>query len=82
MSRVLMIEGLVGTSAGFLMLGPEFTERHSLGEQIPVGLLAILMLCTLFSMKITTILSFLLRMIVIALIWRCVASVLRVARLH
>ncbi|WP_128253737.1 hypothetical protein [Falsirhodobacter deserti] len=82
MSRVLMIAGLVGASAGFLIFGSEFAERHSLVEQIAVGLLAILMLCTLFGMKITTILGFLFRMIVIALIWRCLASVLRIARLR
>lgn len=82
MSRMLMFAGLTGASAGFVLLGPEFAERHSLPEQVAVGLLAILMLCTLFGVKITTILGFLVRVIVVALIWRCVVSVLRVVRLR
>lgn len=82
MSRVLMIAGLAGGSVGFLLLGPDFAARHSLAEQVALGLLAVLMLCTLFGMKITTVLGFLIRIIVIALIWRCVVSVLRVVRLR
>lgn len=82
MSRVLMIAGLAGAATGFMVLGPEFAHRHSLAEQVAVGLLAILMVCTLFGVKITTILGFLFRMIVVALIWRCVVSMLRIARLR
>ncbi|WP_435170165.1 hypothetical protein [Falsirhodobacter sp. 1013] len=82
MSRLLILTALVGGSAGFLVLGPNFSEDHSLKEQIALGLVAILMICTLFGMKIGTILGLVFRIIVVALIWRFLASLLRVVRMR
>lgn len=77
MPRLLITIGLIGGFAGFLLLGPEFSNDHSLAEQVALGLLAILMICTLFGMKITSILGFLVRTIIIAVIWRAISSILR-----
>ncbi|MDB6455215.1 hypothetical protein [Falsirhodobacter sp. 20TX0035] len=82
MSRLLIITGVIGATAGVLVLGPDFAQTHSMAEQIALGLLAILMVCTLFGMKIGTILGFLFRILVMALIWRGVTGLLRVARLR
>lgn len=81
-SRLLILAGLLGAPAGYVLLGPEFSHRHGLAEQIAVGLLAVLMLCTLLGMKVTTILGFLVRAIVIAFLWRCVGMALRMVRLR
>jgi len=82
MPRMLMLFGLVGGFAGFMVLGPEFSTDHSLQEQIALGLVAILMICTLFGMRVGTILGFLFRLILIAMIWRVIATMLRVVRLR
>lgn len=82
MSRLLIMAGIIGGAAGYMLLGPEFREGHSMQEQIALGLLGILMICTLFGMKITTIFGVLFRLVVIALIWRCIEMVLRVVRLR
>lgn len=79
---MLIFAGLVGGSAGVLVLGPEFSKDHSLKEQVALGLVAILMICTLFGMKIGTLLGFVFRIVAMALIWRFVASLLRVVRMR
>lgn len=79
---MLIFAGLLGGTAGVLVLGPEFSENHSMAEQIALGLVAILMVCTLFGMKIGTLLGFVFRIVVMALIWRFVASMLRVVRMR
>lgn len=82
MPHVVMLVGLIGGFAGFLLLGPEFSGDHSLAEQIAFGLVAILMICTLFGMRIGTVFGILFRLIVIAVIWRILATMLRVVRLR
>lgn len=82
MTRLLMFVGLLGGAAGYMMLGPEFSGTHSFQEQVALGLLGMLMFCTLFGVKITTILGFIIRVVIIALIWRVAAMMLRVVRLR
>ncbi|MCJ8140015.1 hypothetical protein [Falsirhodobacter halotolerans] len=82
MPPFLIFASLVGGSAGFLLLGPDFAASHSMKEQIALGLLAVVMIGTLFGMRIQTMIGFVLRMVVLALVWRFAAQLLRLVRLR